>query len=250
MEPKFQTSFIPKGNFATPGAATISVAKKERTLMGFLALILFVMSVVAAAGAFGYSRYLSYRIGKMGDDLTASRNSIEPSTVNELITADARITSTQALLNSHTVISPIFDYLEANTLKTVRFTEFNYAIGQKGFQVVMKGEARGYQAVALQSDTFTRGKVFINPLFSDLRLDERGNVTFSFTATVDPALVAYAKTIQPSLPASVVPASTSTAATSSAATINRATTTAATTTKSVAATTTQSTSSSPTTIRR
>lgn len=229
MEPKFQSTFIPKGNFAAQGNAQVAFKPaKERSFLGFIAFIIFLVAIVATAGVFGYAWYLSYDIGKMGTDLETSRASVEPETVNSLIHADERLSSTKKLLSTHTVLSPLFDFLEANTLKTVRFNEFSFVANEKGYDLVLKGEAASYQALALESALLSGSPSIKNPVFSDLRLNNQGNVTFSFTAQLDPKLIAYASTISKMPAASTTPAVLTSTSTS----------TSATTTQSRAATTT------------
>jgi len=54
METKFSTSFIPK----TSLEPVRSGAKKPLGLFAFLATIIFFISAVIAAGAFGWEKYL------------------------------------------------------------------------------------------------------------------------------------------------------------------------------------------------
>jgi len=109
------------------------------------------------------------------------------------------------------VTSPLFDYLESSTLKSVRFTEFSYNTAPSGVELVVRGEAGGYAAVALQADIFNKGSYFKDSTFSDLSLDERGNVTFTYQAKVAPSLISYQKQIEEMVanqPAVVAPATT------------------------------------------
>ena len=55
----------------------------------------------------------------------------------------------------------------------------------------MNGVAVGYRSVALQSDLFPKNRNIIDPVFSNLVLDERGNVTFDLDFSVDPTFVDY-----------------------------------------------------------
>ena len=58
----------------------------------------------------------------------------------------------------------------------------------------MSGQAIGYRSIALQSDLFTtrdEGKNFIDPVFSNLTLDAKGNVLFDLEFSVDPSFVDY-----------------------------------------------------------
>ena len=49
-----------------------------------MALLVFIISIVLAAGIFGYKLYLKYSIDKMGSDLEKARATIEPEIISEL----------------------------------------------------------------------------------------------------------------------------------------------------------------------
>ena len=53
----------------------------------------------------------------------------------------------------------------------------------------MSGLAIGYRSVALQSDLFAQNKNLIDPVFSNLTLDDKGNVLFDLEFSVDPSLL-------------------------------------------------------------
>lgn len=79
-------------------------------------------------------------------------------------------------------------------MKTIRYTKFSYSVGsdkESGVKIKMTGVAVGYSSVALQSDLFTKNKNLIDPIFSNLVLDDKGNVTFDLEFSVDPTLVDY-----------------------------------------------------------
>ena len=200
MEPKFQSSFIPKGPLASSAKDPFSRQKtKERSLPAYLASIIFITSIVLALGMFGYKFYLKYRIDKMGVALEETRATLQPETIRELTRLDNRIISTKELVSKHRALTPLFEFLEISTSRTVRFNSFSYSTTDRGLELDMKGEARGYAALAFQADIFNKSKYFKDPIFSNLNLNEKGSVTFSFKATVDPSLVLYKGRVEPSL---------------------------------------------------
>lgn len=228
MDPKFQSSFIPKGPVMSSGMANLSNQNKGKGFFGFLASLIFILAIVAAAGVFGYNLFLTSNIAQMGNDLTTARASLDPDTINQISRLNSRIISTQALLSKHVVLSPLFAFLETSTLKSVRWTNFNYGMTKDGLQLIMQGQAVGYSALALQSDVFNKSKYIKSPLFTNLTLDDKGNVTFAFTAILDSSIVSY-KTFLDSNPIAMP---TITVSTSTAPVMNRvSTSTTATTTK-------------------
>ena len=216
MEPKFQSSFIPKGPIATTGSATRLSRGGSRSVLGTLAAFIFALSVIILVGVFGYERFLISNISKMGGNLTTARASLKPEVITKISHLDERIISTRDLLENHIVLSPLFDYLENSTLKTVRFSQFQYQSTEKGLTLNMRGQARGYSAVALQSEVFNKSPYLKEPIFADLDLDDRGNVTFSFRAVVDPSVVSYKKDVanMPNIaPVNIPPVNETTAST-------------------------------------
>lgn len=233
MEPKFQSSFIPKGPLATTGTATRISRESGRSILGTLAVFVFTFAILLSLGVFGYEFYLKSSISRMSGNLATARESLEPETIKKIADLDSRLVSTEALLEKHIVLSPLFDYLENFTLRNVRFTQFDYETTERGvLELTMRGQARGYSAVALQSRNFNESGYMRNPVFSDLDLDDEGNVTFTFRATLDPSIVSYKREVskQPPPPPLPVLVPSSSAATSTATSTPSTATSTATTT--------------------
>ncbi|OHA92196.1 MAG: hypothetical protein A3J09_01800 [Candidatus Zambryskibacteria bacterium RIFCSPLOWO2_02_FULL_51_21] len=234
MPPKFESSFIPKGPAAASAGATYGSApltakrKGERTILGFIAGIVFTISIFAALAALGYKFYLNSSIENMKTELEAGRAALETETVSEIIRLNNRLLAAEALISRHRAVSPIFRFLDEATVKTVRFTDFYFSTDDIGPRVNIKGEAKSYAALALQAELMNKSPLFKNPVFSDLRLDDKGNVEFTFAASVDPTLVSYKKEIEKQQPTTnnLQPTATSTTTTTkSVATTTKATTT-------------------------
>ncbi|TSC67039.1 MAG: hypothetical protein G01um101472_558 [Parcubacteria group bacterium Gr01-1014_72] len=63
------------------------------------------------------------------------------------------------------------------------------------FKFVMGGEAKGFVGIALQAAEFAGVKLFVEPLLTDFALDQKGNVSFNFTAGIEPASLLYANAL-------------------------------------------------------
>lgn len=200
MEPKFQSSFIPKSPVASTTSGMLGAPMGRKTnkkgLLALLALAAFTISVLLALGVFGYKFYLKYSIDKMGADLENARATLQPEVIRELTRLDNRIISSQELIKRHQILSPLFKFLEVSTPKTVRFNNFGYSMTEQGLELSMTGEARGYMALAFQADIFNKSPYLKNSIFSDFSLNERGDVRFSFKAVVDPSLVSYQREME------------------------------------------------------
>ena len=169
---------------------------QEKSLFSFLAWIIFNISVVLALGMFGYKFYLKYSIDQMGVDLENARATLQSEVISELTRLNNRITSSRELILAHQNLSSLFAFLEVSTPRTVRFSDFRYSMTQQGLELAMVGEARGYAALALQAEIFDKSPYFKDSIFSDLRLNTKGDVTFSFKAIVDPSLVSYGREVE------------------------------------------------------
>ena len=197
MDPKFQSSFIPKGPMPTAGGRAAYVDKGDRSFFGFISLIIFIITVVLSVGVFAYQIYLNSQIAQMGSDLTSANATLDPSSINQMVALNARIVSVQDLLSHHVVLSPLFAFLESSTISSVRLTDFTYSVSDKGIlQVIIKGNATGYADIAEQADVLSKTPYLSNIVFSDLTLNAQGQVNFTVSADVSPTLVSYQKEIQ------------------------------------------------------
>lgn len=200
MEQNFQTSFIPK-------KPIIEDTTKSSTSSGFFVIItilIFVTVVLAYGGLFLYSNILTKNITTKKEQLDRANERFEINRINELKLLDKRLKAGEKVLDKHISISPIFEILQRITMKTVRYTKFSYEVTDKGeINVKMNGQALGYRYIALQADLFSKEKNLIDPVFSNLSLDDKSNVNFDLTFAVDPSLVDYAEKLQRESPSTV-----------------------------------------------
>lgn len=189
MEPNFQTSFIPKKSIVQE---RVSEASSFGLVMIISIFILF-CTLLVIGGLYFYKKSIDANIIKMEQDLNLAKSRFEPAKIIELQLLDKRLRASSEVLSKHVAMTPIFKALQAITMKTVRFTKFNseYAGGGSKVSIKMSGIANGYRTVALQADLFTTEKNFIDPVFSNLTLDLKGNVLFDLNFSVDSSFVNY-----------------------------------------------------------
>lgn len=185
------TSFIPKKSLAE---------KRPEGHMGGvffgISLVIFIIVVVVSIGLYGYGKFLEKRLESMNISLERARASFEPATILELKRMNGRITGADQILAQHVAFSEFFKLLETLTLKSVRFDQFDYAYAPEGITVSLKGKAYNYSSVALQSDIIGASTYLKNPIFANLGLDSKGNVSFDLSVYVDPSLVLYKETLK------------------------------------------------------
>lgn len=190
MEPKFQTSFIPKQ--ALEESAT---GRRPRGAIGVLmiiGLVLFLSSLAAALGVVLYEELLKQNIESKNATLERAKNEFEPALIQRLTALDRRMTASEELLKNHISASSVFALLQSYTLQNVRFETFRLeAKDANDIALSMNGRAKSFAAVALQSDVFGKIPFIKNAIFASPNLDSEGNVTFNFSAKLDPSLLSY-----------------------------------------------------------
>ncbi len=190
MEPNFQTSFIPK----KPIIKDPTASSRPVGILMIVAIFILFTVLIATGGLYFYKVVLTKNIASMQQTLNLAQNRFEPSKIAELQTLDKRLKASTEILANHISVTPIFSALEQITMKTVRYTRFSYDLGtdkSENIKVQMSGVAVGYRSVALQSDLMGQNKNFIDPIFSNLLLDNSGNVIFDLTFSVSPSFVNY-----------------------------------------------------------
>lgn len=183
MDSKFQTSFIPKKIYEEP--------KEGMGLLTLIAAIVFVVTLLGYAGVYFYAQSIDSQLAAADKTIQANRDAFDVPFITTMARLDARIEASKQLLASHTALSPVFSFLQANMLKTVRFDSMNYAYSPSKITIVAHGQAQSYQSIAFQSELFADNRLISDVIFSDFNLDQSGNITFTFGATVDPRLVSY-----------------------------------------------------------
>lgn len=188
VEYQMPPTFVPR---KTAVAETARTTHARSSVFFVVSAVAFALALLAALGVFAYQKVLASRLQKMNNDLVAARAAFEPEFIYELQRMDERLSAARTLLAGHRALSPLFALLERETLATVRFVKFSAVEGEEGFRVEMEGEAAGFNAVALQSDIFSKNQNFLNPVFSDFGVDKSGTVSFRFSALLASEFTRY-----------------------------------------------------------
>jgi hypothetical protein len=194
MEQNFQTSFIPKKPMMAEERSVST--KKPIGLLTLISIFIFLAIVLATGILYFYENILNNNIQTKEKELTLAKERFEPAKINQLQVLGKRLEAANLILAKHVAISPIFESLQKITMKTIRYTKFNYELGNdqdSKIKVKVSGQAIGYRSIALQSELLTKDKNFIEPVFSNLSLDEKGNVIFDLEFFVNPNFVNYKK---------------------------------------------------------
>ena len=197
MEQEFQTSFIPK----KPIAEERVVKKASFNFANFLGILIFLVALISAGGVYLWKATLNKKVADAKQSLKLAQDKFEIQSVQDLQTLDKRLTSGNELLENHIIMAPIFAALQQMTLQSVRFTKFAYSLSSVGnsaktMDVKMSGAARTYNALAVQADILGKNKYFRDPIFSNLSLDDKGNILFDVQFTLDPIFLSYLENLK------------------------------------------------------
>jgi hypothetical protein len=196
MEPKFQTSFIPKNPISSSSSMPSINARTSFGIISVLGTVLFILSLVVAGGLFAYEQIVQGQMAESVKALDLAKSEFDQKTLNQLITAGAQITTAKKLLTQHIMASNIFAILQQNVLPQVSFTTFDFSRSTDGgVKMSVSGEAISYGVLRQQSQIFSGVNYFKNPSFSDLNLTTKGLISIRFETDVDPSIISYKKSI-------------------------------------------------------
>ena len=137
-------------------------------------ITVFSVSLILWAGLkFGYETYLSSQIQKLNGDIQKFNQQISADDRAKLVTFYSQLQNLKTLLNKHTLLTPVFMWLENSTLPQVSYARLSYS--PETAQLALNGVAR------TPSDLTTQLKIFENaPGVSKVSFN---NITSSATGT-------------------------------------------------------------------
>src|ERR1700733_5299095 len=177
MEPKFQTSFIPKSPVTTQTNMPAPVSRGHN-IFSVLATIIFVLTLVAGGAAFAYQDILTGQIATDSSNLDAARASFQPATIQQLVDANSRIVAVKSLLAGHVALSSLLALLQNLTVQKVQFNNLLYTgpTADAGPSLSMNATAATYNALAQQEAVFSANQFIQNPQFSNFNLGVNGTI--------------------------------------------------------------------------
>lgn len=186
-------SFIPKESLVRD--ESFLERRRPRSAMIFIASLVFISSVGAYAVLLYYNNSLNQTIADRITEIeNLQREFTNSPEVGEAKVFSARANLARELLNSHIVVSPVFDFLSINTVGTILYDKFSFENGLEGAKVDLSGEAPNYASLAYQTDVFRKQtKALASFTVNEVTLTEFGTVSFSFTMIFNPDFLSYLK---------------------------------------------------------
>lgn len=176
----------------------VAAAPKKRAagVNPFLTLSYLILgvSLLAAAGIFGYQYFLTGVAQQKAQAVKAAQNAIDQATVTSFIRLRDRFTAAQQVLSNHVVLSQFFTDLENLTLQGVRFTNLTLTVADDRTAVIaLSGTAKSFNTLAAQSQSFATDTRIKRAIFSGITVNGKDNsVSFNVSASLDPSLIRVA----------------------------------------------------------
>jgi hypothetical protein len=195
MEPKFQTSFIPKKPVGSSLVSDVETIQNTN-VFSIAAGVIFIVTAIVAGGLFFYKDMLEKQIAQDDTSITEARAAFEPEKIQELLDANARIISVKSLLEKHVVVSKVLSLMQELTVKKMRFTQLDYSNKANDPTINITGEIQTYNALAGQQNIFLANEFLKGPTFTNFNLADSGYIQVNFTSKIDPNLVSYNKKLE------------------------------------------------------
>ncbi|HUY05364.1 MAG TPA: hypothetical protein VMV62_01450 [Candidatus Paceibacterota bacterium] len=204
--PTIPTSFVPH----LASAERRPVRADFGGVFSIIAYVIFAAVFVLALGVFFYGRILSSNKDAKDAALAQAEAAIDPATVESFVQLRDRLASSQTLLADHTAFSGFFSALETLLPSTVRFTSLHISLDATGAaKVEGAGLAKSFNALSAASNSFAADGRIKDVIFSKITVNRDSSVSFGFSASLDPKLIAFTPGVsQPFVP-SVSAATTS-----------------------------------------
>jgi hypothetical protein len=180
------SSFIPKTKLTAP------VYRRRGLGLGiFLSLAVFLLSFALYGGVYFYKKSLQKQLDQTNTSLKRAEAAFELTLIDELERFNAKINAAKILLEQHQAASKIFNLIGSLTLKTTKFSNFNYSFTANEPIVTMSGETKSYTDVAIQARIFEDSDSIERASFSGLALKEGGKVSFNVEIIINPQFIVY-----------------------------------------------------------
>jgi hypothetical protein len=210
MEPKFQTSFIPKKQVASVGGLTgnsmgsgpAQQKAKANLTSAYMAVavILFVVSIGAVGGAYFWKSYLKTANETYKSDLAKMEEKFDIKLIEKLKAKNIQIDTGKRLVNNHVALSSVFEIIQKMTVSDVRFNSMDIKGTPENtskYTMSLKGVGRNLATVAFQAQVFSDlasfglDKLVKNPMISSPALEPSGAVSFGISADIERGIVSY-----------------------------------------------------------
>lgn len=172
----------------------------------FVCYGILALALIAALGVFVYGRILTGIADGKQVELKQAQSDIDVATVKSFVDLHDRLASGKQLLNGHVAFSGLFDLIEELTPTTVRLKSMHLALTDLHTATLAAvGTASSFNALAVLSTVLGKDGHIKDAIFSGIAVEKGGGVSFSFSATIDPALIAFSGVASAGMSATTTP---------------------------------------------
>ncbi|MHB1118302.1 MAG: hypothetical protein ACYCZ7_02150, partial [Minisyncoccota bacterium] len=188
-------SFIPKSPLVHQ--ESFMERRRPRSVAGFLAIFLFIVSVGSYSGLYFYTSALSQEVVKKVEGIAVmQREFIQSPEIAEAKVFRARAELARELLTQHIAVSPLFAFLSSNTLGSILYDSFSFKRDKEMWVLTLKGEAPSYTSLAYQADVLRKKNAenkFVDFSIDSIALTKYGTVTFELSVYFTQNQLSYVK---------------------------------------------------------
>ena len=212
LSPSIPTSFVPKQPVSTDRRR---FSNGGNNLFLVVSAAVLGITIAVAAATFLYDQFLKNEENAKAAQIVAAQKSVNQDTVDQLVRLQTRLTSAQALINQHIVLTQFFALLGSISAQSVHFDGVSINVADdRSAHISMTGEAKDFNALASQSTTFASQQLVKSAIFSNINVNKTNNVSFTLDATLDPSLIVESTPLSSvAPPVTTTPAATSTGTT-------------------------------------
>lgn len=184
-------SFIPKSSIAR--GDDVFGGSRPKSLVSFLAIVMFLLVGGAYIALYYYNLSLADKVDqKVSEIKVVQEKFLQSAEIQKARQFNDRAILTKKLLDSHVVVTPIFEFLSENTVSSIKYTNFIFK-QEKDFQTLeLSGEALSYSSLVNQLDILKNKKEEIASYsLSEVSLTNLGRVTFVIKIVFNPGYLSY-----------------------------------------------------------
>lgn len=186
-----KVSFIPKNSLTHEDDAFGT--SRPKSLVAALAVVIFAVTVGVYGGLLYYKSLLAEEIQKQTVKIKTAQDKLTKSPdVEKAKVFNTRAELARQLLDSHLVVSPIFDFLSLNTITAIKYESFAFKREVGIDSLELKGEAPSYASLINQLDIIKKKQIEISGFeIRDIGLTKLGTVTFTLKLSFVPGYLSY-----------------------------------------------------------
>lgn len=164
-------------------------AERGMGIVFVVALLFFLVALGLYGAVYLYRGELQSSIDEATRELAQVEEELEPEIIAEIARVDRGLLTARSLLREHVHPSRIFQLLEDNTLQTVRYDSFSYALNQA--TVTLSGEVDNFTNLTREIALLRSLPAVTAVSFSNIALKGEGKIGFSLGITFNKNLLHF-----------------------------------------------------------